>query len=373
MSHSPLSRYQMLIEQCEITPDPAQKDVVIALQNLFSSIDRKSVNFLKSILISDFISNKINRKGPAGIYLWGGVGRGKSMLMDLFYEALPFKEKRRVHFHAFMQEVHRRIHDLRQDEGVRDPLLVVANEIARAYQVLCFDELQVHDIADAMILSRLFMELFDKGMTVIFTSNRPPQDLYKDGLQREHFLPFIYLIQKIMQIIEIKSEEDYRKRNMAALSTTYFTPLGPDADQFIQESFLQLTQHAIPNKEQIEIQGRILDISKCCREMVWFTFDELCARPLGTADYLELATVFHTFFIKDIPRLNKEKRNEAKRFVSLIDVLYESKARLICTADALPEALYPTGDGSFEFERTASRLIEMQTDNYWNESQPDIE
>ncbi len=365
MPQSPLSRYQQLIDQCEISADPEQKRLVLALQEMFRTVTqegyftRSSGNFLSSIINRKTSSNRLY-----GMYIYGGVGRGKSMIMDMFFDALPIRKKARIHFHVFMRQVHERIHELRREGDRLDPLMIVANEIASASHVLCFDEFQVHDVADAMLLSRLFTELFDKGTVVIFTSNRPPADLYKDGIQRDLFIPFIHLIQKKLQIFEMQSEMDYRRRDLTQLAETYKHPLGPGCKAFMDDVFGSLTHHARPVEQTIVVQGRELRFPHTCRDILRTSFNSLCAQALGASDYLEVVSVFRTILLEDIPILSPEKRNEAKRFVTLIDVMYEQHTTLICTADAPPEGLYPAGDGHFEFERTVSRLVEMQTKAY---------
>ncbi len=373
MSDSPLSRYQRLIQQSILQEDAGQAALVSRLQDVFRNIH--SEGFFDKEQGGGLLASLFNRSQPVGerertngkpnsLYIWGGVGRGKSMLMDMFFDAIHHSKKRRVHFHAFMQEVHHSIRTLKDISSDDDSLTMTAANIAAETDILCFDEFQVHDIADAMILSRLFTALFDAGMIIIFTSNRPPSELYIGGLQRERFMPFVNLLNERCDVIEIISDTDYRKTRMRALSTRYFSPLGDDATRFINNIFTELSADGTPHPQTIPVKGRKLHLTHTCREMVMLTFDEICAKPLGSADYLELATVFHTFLMHDIPILTPEKRNEAKRFVTFIDVLYEHKARFICSAAAPPDALYPKGDGSFEFDRTVSRLLEMSSEGY---------
>jgi cell division protein ZapE len=369
---TPLERYSDMVDRGEIQPDPAQSFVAHTLEELYLRIiDPGFFTRLRHSRqwVRRFFARSVSHHDQ-GIYLWGDVGRGKSMLMDLFFLSLPFEEKRRVHFHSFMLEVHARIHALRQDGGShRDPLLIVAAEQAEKYRVLCFDEFQVHDIADAMILSRLFTAMFAKGMVILFTSNRIPDDLYKNGLQRGRFLPFIELLKERVKVVELSAQEDYRRSRMASLHEVYCYPLGAQADRFIRSTFAALLSGGKAGPLEVTVQGRTVHVTQACRDIAVFSFDELCARPMGASDYLALAGLFRIFLITDIPQMGPEHRNEAKRFTTLIDVLYEERSLLICTAAVPAEELYAMGDGSFEFERAVSRLIEMQSADYLGASQ----
>lgn len=371
MPHNPLSRYNRLLDQCEIRPDLMQRAVVLQLQRLYETITEPDFfdtpSFAESLLSTLFARKKQPEKAkkrPCGMYIWGDVGRGKSMLMDVFYDSLPFHQKKRQHFLQFMLDVHGRIHKHRKEGREEDPILTVASQIAEECKVLCFDEFQVHDITDAMILSRLFTALFNTGMVIIFTSNRPPEALYLDGLQRAKFLPFIDLMRERVDIVELAAQQDYRVGRVQGLQQTYMSPLGEEADRFIENTFATLSHHAMPVPMDIPVQGRMLTITATCRDIAMISFADLCVKPLGALDYMALTALFNTFLIRDIPQLTPENRNEAKRFVTLIDVLYESHATLICTAAASPQELYVSGDGSFEFERTVSRLMEMQSDSW---------
>ncbi len=311
-----------------------------------------------------------------GAYLWGGVGRGKSMLMDMFHAAVPVAAKRRVHFHEFMNTVHDDLASWRgmsQRERKRsgwrvrgagdDPIAPVAKKIAQDARLLCFDEFQVTQIADAMILSRLFTELFARGVTVVATSNRHPDALYKNGINRQLFTPFIDLLKAHCQVHELASARDFRLEHLVA-DDTWHTPLGAQADAAMDRAWQRLTLGAEPQHCVLTIKGRRLEIPREAAGLARMSFAELCARPLGSADYLRLASAFHTLMIDAIPRLGPEKRNEAARFVALIDALYEARAKLIASAAAEPDGLYPDGDGAFEFQRTASRLHEMRSQAY---------
>lgn len=308
---------------------------------------------------------------PQGLYIFGAVGRGKSMLMDLFFDTAPVPRahKRRVHFHAFMIEVHQRLHAWRKrTKGEEsDPIPKLAEEIAAETWLLCFDEFQVSNIADAAILGRLFAALFDDGVVVVATSNRAPDDLYLGGLQRELFLPFIALMKERLDIIELEGGVDYRLLRLKGLPV-YHQPLTTAAAAALDSAFATLTEngddagHATPCT--LAVQGRQVSVPLAAKGVARFTFAELCARPLGPADYLALATHFHTLIVAGIPRLGPERRNEAIRFMTLIDALYEHKANLICSAEVPPAALYIEGDFAFEFQRTVSRLQEMQSEAY---------
>ena len=305
---------------------------------------------------------------PRGVYLWGGVGRGKSMLMDLAFAAMPLREKRRVHFHSFMLEVHDRLR-IERDKEAGDPIPPVARAIAEEARLLAFDEMVINNSADAMILSRLFSQLLELDVTVVTTSNRPPRDLYKDGLNRELFLPFIDLIEKELDVVPLNGPTDYRRERLGS-GPTWFVPNGPVATVALRDAFFRLTDYPpedranVPSEEIHVHGGRTLHVPKSLKGVAVFSFKRLCSEPRGAADYLAIAHDFHTVIIVGIPELGPERRNEAARFVTLIDALYENKVKLLASADAEPARLYPKGDGSFEVERTASRLIEMQSEDY---------
>jgi cell division protein ZapE len=307
-----------------------------------------------------------------GAYLWGGVGRGKSMLMDLFHETLDIAEKRRVHFHAFMLEVHQRLREARKAER-GDPIPPVAAGIAEGIRCLAFDEMVVNNSADAMIMSRLFRALIcDQGVIVVTTSNRPPRDLYKDGLNREHFLPFIELIERELDVLELNGPTDYRLDRIGGMKA-WHTPLGDEATAQLREVFFRLTDYPpedaanVPAAELDVGAGRTLHVPKSLKGVAVFSFKRLCGEPRGAADYLAIAQTYHTVIVVGIPVMGPEMRNEAARFVTLIDALYENKVKLFASAEAEPEGLYRGGDGSFEFERTVSRLREMQSAEYMAE------
>ena len=319
-----------------------------------------------------FFARIFGSGGPrrvGGVYLWGGVGRGKSMLMDLFHATLSIPAKRRVHFHAFMQEVHQRIGQERSKEA-GDPIGPVAAALAQDIHCLAFDEMVVNNSADAMIMSRLFRALIcDQGVTIITTSNRPPRDLYKDGLNREHFMPFIGLIEEELQVVKLDGPNDYRLDRIGGLDA-WHTPLGDAATRQVREAFFRLTDYApedaanVPSADLDLGGGRVLHVPKCLKGVAVFSFKRLCGEPRGAADYLAIAREYHTVIIVGVPQMGRDMRNEATRFVTLIDALYENRVKLFATAAVEPEELYRAGDGAFEFERTVSRLREMQSAEY---------
>jgi cell division protein ZapE len=302
------------------------------------------------------------------VYLWGGVGRGKSMLMDLFHDCLRIQRKRRVHFHEFMLEVHARLKVERAKEA-GDPIIPVAEALVGEARLLAFDELVVNNSADAMIMSRLFTAMMARGLTVVATSNRAPVDLYKDGLNREHFLPFIALIERDLDVLPLNGPVDYRLERLRGVDT-WHTPLGQPATDALREAFFRLTDYPpedsahVPSEELPIPGGRSIHVPKSLKGVAVFSFKRLCAEARGAADYLAIARRYHTVIIVGIPRLGPENRNEAARFVTLIDALYENKVKLLASAAAEPQHLYEEGDGAFEFERTVSRLMEMQSDDY---------
>ncbi len=358
-----LSRYEAMVASGELRPDAEQAAAAERLELLQRELERAQSS---GGLLGKLFRKK--REQPRGIYLWGGVGRGKSMLMDLFHETLKITEKRRVHFHAFMLEVHALLREERKKEQ-GDPIPPVAATLARDLQCLAFDEMVVNNSADAMIMSRLFTALIlDEGVTVVTTSNRAPTELYKDGLNREHFLPFIALIERELDVLTLNGPVDYRLQRLGGMAT-WHTPLGGEATDQVREAFFRLTDYApedaahVPSGE-LDVGGRKLFVPKCLKGVAVFSFKRLCAEARGAPDYLAIAQTFHTVILVGIPRMGPENRNEAARFVTLIDALYEHKVKLLATADADPEELYDAGDGRFEFERTISRLNEMQSEDY---------
>ena len=359
-----LARYDALIEAGELKADPDQRAAVTRLARLQTVLE--AVPKRGSVLW-----RALTRKPDSieGVYMWGGVGRGKSMLMDLFIETLAIDRKRRVHFHAFMQEVHALLREVRKGK-TGDPIPLVARQLAEGIRCLAFDEMVVNNSADAMIMSRLFRALIeDEGVTVVTTSNRPPHDLYKDGLNREHFLPFIDLICERLEVMSLNGPTDYRLDRLGGIDC-WHTPLGDAATAQVREVFFRLTDYKpedaehVPSAELDVGGGRMLHVPKSLKGVGVFSFKKLCGEARGVPDYLAIARVYHSVIIVGIPQMGKEMRNEAARFVTLIDALYEHRVKLFATAAAQPDDLYIEGDGAFEFERTASRLMEMRSDEY---------
>src|SRR5437763_9196249 len=351
--------YDQLIAANELKPDASQARAVAALDTLPSS-ERAGGLFARLFATAG--------DGPAGVYLWGGVGRGKSMLMDLAFAHLRIEPKRRVHFHEFMLETHGRLRIARESEE-GDPIEPVAGQIAAEASLLCFDEMQVTNPAEAMILSRLFTKLLAEGVKVVTTSNRPPRDLYKDGLNRELFLPFIELIESQMLVVEVNGPTDYRLDRLTGVEV-WHVPNGPEATAALSQAFFQLTDYPVEDRAKVPAEdidvggGRTLHVPKSLKGVAVFSFKRLVGEARGAADYLAIARRYHTVIIVGIPVMGSEMRNEAARFLTLIDALYEHKVKLLAAADAEPEELYPQGDGSFEFQRIISRLEEMRSAEY---------
>ncbi|MFC4295536.1 cell division protein ZapE [Novosphingobium tardum] len=355
--------YAQLVAAGELRPDPEQAEAAARLGRLQDELEAGNG---EAGLLGRLLGRK--RATPRGVYLWGGVGRGKSMLMDLFHDCLAIPQKRRVHFHAFMLEVHARLREERRKER-GDPILPVAADLGRELRCLAFDEMVVNNSADAMIMSRLFTALIDGGLTIVTTSNRAPGDLYKDGLNREHFLPFIGLIEQRLDVLPLNGPVDYRLERLGG-ADTWYVPNGPAATEAVRELFFRLTDYPPEDSEHVPAAeldvggGRTLHVPKSLKGVAVFSFKRLCGDARGAADYLAVAQHYHTVILVGIPKLEADRRNEAARFVTLIDALYEHRVKLIATADATPEELYLQGDGRFEFERTVSRLTEMQSAQY---------
>jgi cell division protein ZapE len=349
-----LERYRALVAEKALKPDAEQQAAAQKLDTLARA--------LKSYKPGGWSLFK-KQVAPRGLYIWGDVGRGKSMLMDLFFEAARVRAKTRVHFNAFMVQTHARIHTERQKGESDDPIPPVARAIASEAKLLCFDEFQVADVADAMILGRLFEQLFSLGVVIVATSNTPPEKLYEGGLNRQLFQPFIALIKERLDVLNLDGAVDYRLQRMAGMKV-YLTPLGPDADRAMDEDWRKLTDEDRGTPMELTVLGRELPVPQAARGVARFSFDDLCKAALAAADYLTIAHTFRTVMIDRIPVMGPEMRNEARRFVLLIDTLYDEGVKLICSAAAPPEALYTDGDGAEAFRRTASRLAEMQSADY---------
>ena len=370
MGDDPLSAYRALIRAGKLERDPAQELAAEKLNLLHRKLGSyRPPEATGGGLFSRLGFGEAPAEPPQGLYLVGGVGRGKSMIMDLFFDCAPVERKRRVHFHGFMLEVHERLDEWRREGremAMRigaDPIPPVAREFADEAWLLCFDEFQVNDPATALILDRLFTALFERGVVVVATSNVAPGELYAGGLNRDRFLPFLDLLQQRLEVLELDAGIDYRRGRIKGMEV-YFSPLGGTADKALDSAFAELTGDANAAADEIVLRGRTVAVPLAAKGVARFDFAGLCAAALGAADYIAIAGLYHTVVLSGVPRMTPEKRNEAARFATLIDALYEHRVNLVCAAEAAPEALYPEGDGSFAFARTASRLHEMQSDDY---------
>jgi cell division protein ZapE len=367
MTNGPLSAYRALRDADYLQEDPLQAAAAETLQRLHNVLKGYRLDAIPTGWKGRLGFGRKPKLAPRGFYIFGPAGRGKSMLMDLFFDNADVTSKRRVHFHEFMIEVHDTIHAWRQSpdkpKDEIDPLPRIARAIAKKSALLCFDEFHVTNIADAMMLSRLCEGFFDAGVVIVATSNFAPDDLYMNGLQRDRFLPFIDLIKERLNILELSSPTDYRQARLSRMQV-YHTPLGDGSDHALDLAFASLTEGARIEEESLSVKGRKIEVVKTARGVAYFEFEELCQRPLGAEDYIAVGDHFHTIILDGIPRMSKDMRNEAKRFMNLIDVLYEKKVNLVASAEAPPEKLYATGTHAFEFQRTTSRLMEMQTPEY---------
>ncbi len=345
---SPLKRYQQKLEQHGFVSDSKQREAIVQLDKLYWLLQEPR----------PFLGR---RKEPIkGLYLWGDVGRGKTFLMDLFYESLPGESKRRLHFHRFMARIHR---DLNAESGHADPLRRIAKQLAKECNVLCFDEFFVSDIGDAMILATLMQALFEEGVSLVCTSNIVPDELYKDGLQRVRFLPAIELVKKHTDIVNVDGGVDYRLRTLEQAQLFHY-PLGEGADLSMRESYDRLALEAANHALDLNVNGRKLRALEHADDVVWFDFKELCDGPRSQNDYIELAREFHAILISNVPILGNDKSDQARRFINMIDEFYDRSVKVIIAAEAPITELYKGGRLTFEFERTESRLLEMQSQEY---------
>jgi len=349
-----LEYYQQALEKRGFAADDAQYAAVQRLQRAYeqwAAYKARRNTAVKRLVVRPPL--------PRGAYLWGPVGRGKSFLMDSFYLTVPLVRKRRVHFHHFMRDVHREMATLK---GREDPLDAVAWRVAKRYRLVCFDEFHVNDIADAMILGRLLQRTMDRGVVYCMTSNYPPDGLYPDGLQRERFLPTIALIHERLDVVHLGGPVDYRRRALERLKV-YHVPPGPAADAALEATFRQVAD-VEEEHHDLDVEGRVIPYRRRAGGVVWFDFEVLCGGPRSHLDYLDLAQRFHTVILSNVPRLSPKRANEARRFTWLVDIFYDCGVKLVVSAQAEPEALYPEGALANEFQRTASRLIEMQSREY---------
>ena len=367
----PLAVYRHAVSHKRIVSDPAQAAAVERLQALWAKLRYYDppARLARKTLLGRFLRRKPVDEAPGpqvnGLYLVGEVGRGKSMLMDMFFATAEVPRRRRIHFHAFMQEAHRRIFAWKQaNPGGEDPIPALAGEIADEAILLCFDEFQINDIADAMMLGRLFEALFERGVIVVATSNTVPDDLFRGQPGRDAFLPFIAVLKQHLDVLVLESQQDYR-RLRDATGDTWHVPPGPAAGVALDRAFRALSGGAPVQPVTLHVMGRSLDVAQAADGVARFSFPELCARNLGAGDYLAIATHFHSVVMDDIPLLSPDNHNEARRFINLIDNLYDHRVKLVASAAALPDALYPEGHGAQAFERTASRLMEMRTEAYF--------
>lgn len=342
------------------TSDPAQELAIASLDRVWRQLqDQESPGVLERI--QSRLTGKPPERHPVrGLYLWGGVGRGKTFLMDQFFHALPFEQKRRLHFHRFMQQVHGELKTLRHAE---DPLRIVAERLARKTRVICFDEFFVSDIADAMILARLFETLFAHGVTLIATSNIPPDQLYAGGLQRARFLPAIELIKRHCEVLNVDAGTDYRLRTLETVEI-YHWPLDDAADAAMEKYFNEINPEDESRQESLNIYGRVIPVRKLGEGVASFDFSALCEGPRSAIDYIEIAREFHTVLLSGVPAMDWTRENDARRFITLVDEFYDRQVKLILSADVPMERLYSGDRLTFEFQRTISRLREMQSRDY---------
>lgn len=357
---NPLERYRADLQKPGMSHDPAQEAAVKHLQRVWEQLVERET---RSPGLLDRFNQKLFKKKiepVTGLYFWGGVGRGKTWLMDLFYETLPFDRKMRMHFHRFMQRVH---HDLKELQGEKNPLEIVAERFAKATCVICFDEFFVSDITDAMILGGLMEQLFSRGVTLVATSNIVPDRLYENGLQRVRFMPAIELVKRYTVVLNVDSGVDYRLRALEQAEIFHF-PLDDKADQSLQSSFDSLAMEPGAADQQIEINDRNLKTRREAGDVVWFEFSELCEGPRSPSDYIEIARIYHSVLLSNVPQMNAARDDAARRFINMVDEFYDRNVKLIMSAATSIDDLYTKGRLEFEFQRTRSRLLEMQSHDY---------
>ncbi|MBL4762671.1 MAG: AFG1 family ATPase [Gammaproteobacteria bacterium] len=350
--------YHELLKAGTISADDRQQKVINALQNIF--MHTLQANKQRNHRLKKIKQWMGKTSVEQGLYIWGGVGRGKTFLMDMFFEAIPFQEKRRVHFHHFMQEVHQGLDAIKNK---KNPLKILGRKIAQQTQILCLDEFVVTDIADAMLLSGLIKSLLDNQVMLLLTSNMPPDDLYKNGLQRVNFLPAIDLLKQHLDVCELDGPTDYRLELLEA-SDLYFTPASLESDNVMQSQWSKMVNGKFAHDVMEPINGRDVLVRCVAKDLIWFDFESLCGGPRGKADYIEIACCYHTVFISGVWKMGKNCDDVARRFVSLIDVLYDHSVKILLSADAEPMSLYEGGNLEFEFKRTISRLEEMRSHDY---------
>jgi cell division protein ZapE len=370
MANSITARYAAALAAGKVERDTAQVAMVEKLARLESRIVERRLARKSSSLGWLFASRGKTDAAVKGLYIFGDVGRGKTMLMDLFFEASPVQRKRRAHFHEFMIDVHERVHGFRQKMKVgeyagEDPIELTAKALAREAWLLCFDEFHVTDIADAMILGRLFAQLFERGVVMVATSNVPPEEQYRDGLNRALFVPFIHLLEEHMEIVQLASRADFRLEKLAGMRVWY-VPADAAADAALDDAWRRLTAGNGGAAQELALKGRTVHVPRAAMGVARFSFHDLCEQPLAAADYLRIAHEYHTIILDHVPVMTFDNRNAAKRFIILIDTLYDINVKLIASAEAEPDALYRADEGfeAQEFKRTASRLIEMRSQAY---------
>lgn len=353
---TPLQQYQNAIQSGEFVYDAQQEQIAKTLQHLYErvTVQKKSSVFHKAKHLFK------EKKTPKGLYIWGSVGAGKTWLMDMFYNCLPDQKKLRLHFHHFMRQVH---HYLKQLQGQQDPLKIIAKRFAQQTNIICFDEFFVSDITDAMILGNLLEALFNEGVILVTTSNIPPDELYRNGLQRARFLPAIALLKKHTEIISLQSQTDYRLRELTQAGV-YFSPLNDQNKQKMQQLFEHLTYGIADKNHQLNINEREITTLACTHNIAWFEFNVLCHTPRSQMDYLEIAQTFHTVFVSNIPKIAPHDVNSARYLINLIDIFYDCKVKLILSAEVPITEIYTQGELQFAFQRTCSRLLEMQSEEY---------